>query len=103
MVANMEKYKYKYAVIGLFSYGYIRSMLKLWDADVRVTHDNQMKPMLLGDKIAAFTGSLFLTPFLAPFWVINDVNRIDLYFRGGSISEYGLQRKPSTILQHIKA
>jgi hypothetical protein len=56
----------------------------LRDGKLRVYVDNKVarREMLVGDKAAVLAVSTIYSPILTPFWVVNDVNKLDIRRRG---------------------
>jgi hypothetical protein len=63
---------------------------QLWDAKTASYSDynEPMKPMPLGDKIFVMGVCTFYAPVMAPIWLTNDINYIDVCLRGYDPKEF---------------
>ena len=75
-------------VVGSLGYGALHKLGILWDARVDGAR-NEQRPMLLGEKLSAFSLGLVYSPLLSPVWLMNDLDRLDLYMSGKRPQDYG--------------
>ena len=59
------------------------------------------RPMLLGEKITAFTVGVIISPCFAPFWISDHLNRLDLLVRDKKAEEYGYSIRRTILLDYI--
>jgi hypothetical protein len=77
--------------IGTAVYSYVRKVGQVWDAktvDYNTRYNDPPKPMPLGDKIGVVALSVAYAPALSPFWLLHDINYIDIKLRGLNTEEY---------------
>lgn len=74
-----------------YGHTWIRKFFELWDAKCEYAKDDskKIKPMLLGDKLFVFGTCLLVSPCLLPKYIVNDLNKIDIYMKGQKQSDYG--------------
>jgi hypothetical protein len=84
---------YKQYVIAALSYGAVRKLPQLWDAKeryfVKDLNNYEEKPMLMGNKLSAFAFGLAFSSVMTPFWLFDDLNKVDIYMKGHKQSDYG--------------
>ncbi len=84
---------YKKYVIVALSYGAVRKLPQLWDANesyfIQETNKYVEKPMLVGNKMSAFAFGLAFSSVMTPFWLFDDLNKVDIYMKGHKQAEYG--------------
>lgn len=75
----------------------------LWDAKIETYAKAKtiQRPMLAGEKLSAFGISMVYSPVLAPFWISNCLDKIDIYFSRLNAEEIGVTTQPSTFLGYI--
>lgn len=86
---------YLYAAYG---YTWVRKFFQLWDAKSErsivttkptMSIEYIMKPMLLGEKLGIFGICLLIAPVMMPVYLVNDLNKLDLYMKNEKQSDYG--------------
>lgn len=84
-------------------YGALHKYAVLWNGNVEAKIDGQykMRPMLIGEKLYVFAAGLVYSPFLAPVWATEDLDRIDMYFMGKQPEQLGYDIKRTTLFDYI--
>lgn len=84
-----NKYLYRY-FLATVAYGSVRKLCHLWKAETSEysSYDEPNKPMPLGDKVGVFAGSLFVAPYIAPVWIMKDLNYMDVRLSGRDPKEF---------------
>jgi len=76
----------------------------LWNAQIETSlEDNTriLRPMLIGEKTAAFLWGTALSPVLAPLWMCNQLNYADMYWQGKTPKECGYQSERRALLDYV--
>lgn len=88
----------RYYLMFAYSYTWVRKFLQLWDAKSEraiPTHTlganikYVMKPMLMGEKLGIFGACLIMAPCMMPVYLVNDLNKVDIYMKGECSKDYG--------------
>ena len=81
------------------AYTVLHKFPSLWDGAVE-GRNGKMRRMLAGEKVGALALSLAIGPVLAPVWLLDDVNRLDVFMLGHAQEEYGYSQK-TCIYRHV--
>lgn len=86
----------------------------LWNAKVEATVDDPdaspkstfkqkkiLRPMLMGEKITTFLWGSAMSPVLAPLWMCNQLNYLDLYMQSKTPKECGYGTERRTMLDYV--
>ena len=87
-------------VLATQAYGTLRRMISLWDGEVYSYDKKKHVPMLLGDKLSACAVSMAYAPILAPLWIVNDLNHVDIYMRRHKPDDYDIPT-PRSWFDHV--
>lgn len=79
---------WKRYLVGSMGYGAVHKFAILWDAKVDGT-GNERRQMLAGEKLSVFTLGMVYAPVLWPAWIMNDLDRLDIYMGGKRPEDYG--------------
>ena len=82
------------------AYTVVHKLPSLWDGAVE-GRNGRPRRMLAGENIGALVLSLALGPVLAPAWLLDVVNRLDVFMLGHNAQEdYGYSQK-TCIYRHV--
>ena len=76
----------------------------LWNAKIEASLEDDtriLRPMLIGEKTAAFLWGTAMSPVLAPIWMCNQLNYLDIYRQGKTPKEFGYQSERRTLLDYV--
>lgn len=75
--------------------GGVSNMMETWNAKVErwVGGERKMTDMLLGEKLGIFAWGVATGPVFVPLKMLNNLNKIDIYFRGHNQKDYGFEEK----------
>ena len=76
-----------YYMIGSVIFGGMRKATQLYNAKIYDYKKDDVYPMLFGTKVAIFSTSLLLAPYITPIWIVQDLNKLDAYIRNIDTSE----------------
>jgi hypothetical protein len=66
----------------------------LYKAKIKTYVDDRYikRDMLIGEKISILTLSTVYSPILMPFWVINDLNKLEICCKKHQFKDYGFKQ-----------
>jgi hypothetical protein len=77
----------------------------LWDATIETPggepNRNKMRPMLMGEKIGVFLWGTAMSPVLAPLWMCNQLNYLDIYRQGKTPKDFGYNTVRKSLLDYV--
>lgn len=74
----------------------------LWNAQISTESNScEMRPMLIGEKIGAFLWGTALSPVLAPLWMCNQLNYLDIYRQGKTPKDFGYGADRKSVLDYV--
>lgn len=87
------------------AFGSLYKLGILWNAQIETPGDlpNRpgSRPMLIGEKIGVFLGGTVMSPVLAPLWMCNQLNYLDIYRQGKSPKDFGYEVRRKTVLDYV--
>lgn len=101
-------------ILGNVVFGSSYKLGILWNATVEATVDDPnanpnalykqkriVRPMLMGEKIAAFLWGSAMSPVLAPLWLCNQLNYLDIYMQGKKPKDLGYVTDRRSLLDYV--
>lgn len=92
--------------IGAASFTGIYKGCLLWNAEIQTWDDDYkkvMRPLFLGEKMVVLGASVAVSPALAPLWVANCLDRVDIYMRGKQPKDYSYETTKRFLMHYIVA
>lgn len=87
------------------AFGASYKMLMLWNATVETCIDGKtaLRPLLMGEKLVAFSLGTVCSPLLAPLWAMQSLDHLDMYMMGKTPKELGIghRTRRDTLFDHV--
>lgn len=89
--------------LGSAAFTAMYKLTNLWDGKIEATVGGKttMRPMLLGEKLTAFSVSMLYSPVGAPWWFMLLLNRVDIRLQGKLPEDFGYNVRYHSLIEHI--
>ena len=93
-----------------FAAGYtlIHKLPKIWNGKIESEKYNENykqvvynRSLLIGEKVSIMGMSMIYSPLLAIPWMLDDISRMEIYFKKLDKTEYGFNNKYKNLLDYI--
>lgn len=90
-------------MIGAAAFTAMYKVCNLWDGKIEATIGSQtvMRPMLMGEKLTAFSVSMLYSPVGAPWWFMLFLDKVDMRLQGKRPEDLGYDDKKKWLVEHI--